>query len=143
MKNGITLSVIVIAVTIMFIIISSATVIGNSAINAANYEEFMSNISRVSDQVNKYILDNKSLPITTYEVISKEMTTEGFAQKLKDNGDNLNDLYVVDMSKLKLSSVKIGSGTVDNKDIFLVAENTGNVYYYKGFKYKNEWFYGL
>lgn len=144
MKNGITLSIIVIAITIMFILISSATVIGTKAINAANYEEFMSKLSRVSDEVNRYMSVNKALPVTaSYEVISKEMITEGFATKLKDNGDDMNDLYVVDITKLTLTSVNIGKGTTEDKDVFIVAENTGNVYYYKGFKYKNKWYYGL
>lgn len=138
-----TLSVIVIAVTIMFIIISSATVIGTAAINAANYEEFMSKLSRVSDEANKYIMANKELPVSSFEVISKEMITEDFATKLVENGDNMNNLYIVDMSKLKLTSVNIGIGSTEDKDVFLVTENTENVYYYKGFKYKNKWYYGL
>lgn len=144
MRNGITLSIIVIAVTIMFIIISSATVIGTKAINAASYEEFMSKLSRVSDEVNRYMSENKEIPVTiSYEVVSKEMITAGFAQNLKDNGDDMNNLYVIDINKLKLASVNIGIGTIEDRDVFLVAENTGNVYYYKGFKYKNRWYYGL
>lgn len=143
MKSGVTLSIVVIAITIMFVIISSATVIGTSAINAASYEEFMSKLSRVSDEVNRYISENKELPITSYEVISKEMITKGFADKLLENEDSMNNLFIVDINKLKLTSVNIGVGTVENKDVFLVAEDTGNVYYYKGFKYKNRWHYGL
>ena len=143
MKNGITLSIIIIAVAIMLIIVSSATVIGTSAINAANYEEFKSQLSRVSDEVNRYYTENKDLPILDYQVVSKEMTTQGFAVEIKALADDMNNLYIVDVSKLKLTSVKIGSGTVEDKDVFLVAEDTGNVYYYKGFKYRNEWFYGL
>ncbi len=143
MKKGVTLSIIVIAVTIMFIIISSATVIGTNSINAAQYEEFLSKISRVSDETNRYMTENKELPITSYEVISKEMMTEALATNLKSNGDDMNNLYIVDITKLKLISVNIGVGIVDDKDIFLVAEETGNVYYYKGFKYKNKWYYGL
>lgn len=143
MKRGMTLSIIIIAVTIMFIIISTSTVIGMRAVNAANYEEYMSNLSRVSDEVNSYLVTNKELPITSYEVISKEMFSEGLSLKLAENDDSMNNLYIVDNSKLNLTSVNIGVGDTFNKDVFLVAEDTGNIYYYKGFKYKNEWFYGI
>ena len=46
MKKGITLTIAVMAVTIMLILITSSTVIGGSAISAANFEKFNSMLTR-------------------------------------------------------------------------------------------------
>lgn len=143
MKKGVTLSILVIAVTIMFMLISSATVVGTKALNSASYEEFKSQISRVLDKSNKYIIEEKELPISSYEVVSKGDISYEFATEISNNGDAMNNLYIVDINKLKLSGLALGNGTVDDKEVFLIAEDTNNIYYYKGFKYKNEWHHGL
>ena len=41
-------------------------------------------------------------------------------------------------SKLNDYNIKKGRGNVENKDVFLVTENTNNVYYLKGFKYRGK-----
>ena len=110
MKKGLSLSTVVIAISIMLILVSSVSVIGSSAITSANFEEYKSNIDRVSDEVNIYITDNGTLPVTNEVVVSK-----------------LNDY-----------NIKKGRGNVENKDVFLVTENTNNVYYLKGFKYRGK-----
>ena len=63
-KSGVTLSVIVIAVVLMVITISSASIIGTRAISTANFEEYKSELNRVSNNVNEYYLSNKKLPVT-------------------------------------------------------------------------------
>ena len=50
MKKGLSLSTVVIAISIMLILVSSVSVIGSSAITSANFEEYKSNIDRVSDE---------------------------------------------------------------------------------------------
>lgn len=142
MKKGITISILVVTVVLMFIIVTTATVIGTRTIQTASYEEFMSKIYRVSNDVNKYVIDNNSLPITS-EIIAKEGLSNAFKEELNKNKDVWNNLFVIDMSKLRTESVNIGKGTIEDMDVFVVAENTNNVYYLKGVKYKGETYYGL
>lgn len=44
---------------------------------------------------------------------------------------------------LEDATIKRGQGTVMDKNVFVVAENTNNVYYIKGFKYKGKVYFGL
>lgn len=135
MKKGVSLLVVIVAVTVMLIIISAATVIGTGAITTANYEEYVSELNRVSDNVNEYYIENKELPVTG-EVVSATSLGNEFLANMKDKGDLEENLYIVDLSKLKDSTIKKGKGNVSDQDIYLVTQNSQNVYYLKGFKYK-------
>lgn len=137
MKKGLSLSTVVIAISIMLILVSSVSVIGSSAITSANFEEYKSNIDRVSDEVNIYVTDNGTLPVTN-EVIAINSLGQDFLNQVKENGDLANKFYLVDISKLNDYNIKKGRGNVENKDVFLVTEKTNNVYYLKGFKYRGK-----
>lgn len=137
MKKGLSLSTVVIAISIMLILVSSVSVIGSSAITSANFEEYKSNIDRVADEVNIYVTDNGTLPVTN-EVIAINSLGQDFLNQVKENGDLANKFYLVDISKLNDYNIKKGRGNVENKDVFLVTENTNNLYYLKGFKYRGK-----
>lgn len=137
MKKGLSLSTVVIAISIMLILVSSVSVIGSSAITSANFEEYKSNIDIVADEVNIYVTDNGTLPVTN-EVIAINSLGQDFLNQVKENGDLANKFYLVDISKLNDYNIKKGRGNVENKDVFLVTENTNNVYYLKGFKYRGK-----
>lgn len=64
MKKGITVSILTVTVTLMIILVSTVSVIGTKSIKTASYEEFLSKVTRVSNSVNKYVIDNKTLPTT-------------------------------------------------------------------------------
>ncbi len=143
-KRGVTTSVIVLAVVIMFIILTTATVVGSRNIDTVHYEEFTSQLNRVSDAVNEYITKNEELPVnSSYEVVGKAGLTEDLTNEITKNGDTNNNLYVIDMNKIDVNNVSKGNGNITDRDIFLVAENTNNVYYYKGYKYRGTLYYGI
>ena len=121
----------------MMILIASVSVIGSSAINSANFEEYKSEIERVANEVNLYITENDTLP-TTNEVISINTLESEFLNSLNENNDISNKLYVVDISKLNDYNLEKGKGTVSDKDVFVVAEDSNNVYYLKGFRYRGK-----
>lgn len=142
MKKGITISMLVVTVVLMFTLVTTATVVGTRTIQTASYEEFLSKIQRVSNDVNKYIVDNNSLP-TTFEIIAKEGLPDGLKAELNRNKDSANNLFVIDMSKLRTESVNIGKGSIEDLDVFIVAENTNNIYYLKGIEYRGNIYYGV
>jgi len=141
-KKGVTTTVVVLAVVIMFIILTTATVTGSRNIDTVNYEEYMSQLTRVANGVNEYVVKNNELPVTG-QIVAKANLTEDLTNELTENGDLNNDLYVVDISKLDVNNVNKGTGTIDDRDIFLVAENTNNIYYYKGYKFRGTMYYGV
>ena len=142
MKRGITISILVVTVVLMFILVTTATVVGTRTIQTAAFEEFSSKLVRVSNDVNKYVVDNAKLP-TTSEIIAKEGLPDGLKAELNKNNDATNNLFVIDMTKLRTESVNIGKGSVEDMDVFIVAENTNNVYYLKGVEYRGVTYYGV
>ena len=137
MKKGLSLSTVVIAISIMLILVSYVSFIGSSSITSDNFFEYKSYIVRVSVVVNLYVTDNGTLPVTN-EVIAINSLGQDFLNQVKENGDLANKFYLVDISKLNDYNIKKGRGNVENKDVFLVTENTNNVYYLKGFKYRGK-----
>lgn len=137
MKKGVSLVTVIIAVSVMMVLISSVSVIGSSAISSANFEEYKSTIERVANEVNIYVNENNSLPVTN-EIVSINSLGDDFLSDVKEKNDLSNKFYVVDVSKLNDYNIEKGKGSVSDKDVFLVTENTNNVYYLKGFKYRGE-----
>lgn len=143
-KRGVTTTVIILAVVIMFIILTTATIIGSRNIETVNYEEYVSQLNRVSDAVNEYFIQNETLPTNSAnEIIAKASLPDALKNELTKNQDLDNNLYVVDMSKITVNNVNKGTGDSLNRDVFLVAENTNNIYYYKGYKYRGMLYYGV
>ena len=133
-KKGISMVVLLVAVFIMIVLVSSAIVLGSRSITTANFEEYQSEISRVSDLVNIYKIENGSLPITG-EVLDPKSISYDFINEANMAGDEFNKLFVIDMKLLNNTTINIGNGNAQNKDAFVVSENTNNIYYIKGFKF--------
>ena len=142
MKRGVTVSTLSIAIAIMLILVSVSSVAGIRAIKTAAYEEFTSKMLRLLDDVNIYVKKNGNLPVKN-EIVSRAGMNSTLVALLTNNGDANNTLYVIDLDKLTTESINMGEGTTENLDVFLVAENTLNVYYLKGFEYKGERYYGF
>lgn len=136
MKKGVTLSIVLIAIVIMITIITTASVVGSNAISTANFEDFKSNVSRAADAVNEYYLSNSTLPVTN-EIVAADSVSNELRQLLSKRGDINSKLYVVDMNKIEDSTIEKGRGTLSNKDVYIVAEETLNVYYLKGYTYRS------
>ena len=142
MKKGVTMSVVIIAVVIMLILITSATVVGSTSISTANYEDFKSMVTRVSNDINEYYVKNKELPVRN-EVIAADSLPETLKAEVEKRGDKNKKLFVVDMTNINDATVTIGRGSSSSEDIFLVSEDSQNVYYLKGHEYKKVRYYGV
>ena len=142
MKKGVTMSVVIIAVVIMLILVSAATVVGTNSISTANYEDFRSMITRVSNDVNEYYVSNNELPVKN-EVVATDSLSESLKAEVEKKGDTNKKLFVVDMAKINDATVTIGRGNTSSEDIFLVSEDSQNIYYLKGYEYKKVRYYGV
>ena len=140
MKRGVSLIVVSVAVVVMLILVSSASVIGINSVATANFEKYLDEIERVNNFVNEYYTKNKKLPIKN-QVISKESLGNDFCNEITKNGDIDNNLFVIDMSLLNVPNITRGAGTIEDGNIFLVTENTNTIYYMGGFSYKSKEYY--
>lgn len=142
MKKGVSMIVLTVAISVMVVLITSSVIVGSTAIKTAQYEEFLSQVSRTADSVNQYIVKNEKLP-TDGTIVSGNSLGENFLAELKTKNDLNNKLYLIDVNLLEDATIKRGQGTVMDKNVFVVAENTNNIYYIKGFKYKGKVYFGL
>ena len=134
-KRGVTFSVVIVAIVIMLILVSSASVIGTRSISTANFEEYKSEIGRVHNDVNAYYIKNKTLPVKNEIIDISSLDTE-FKSILNQNGDNTSSLYVVDVALLEDATIKNGKGTVVTKDVYLVSSQNQNIYYHLSYFYQ-------
>lgn len=139
-KRGVTLLVVLTATIVMLIIMTSAAVIGAGAISSANLEEYKNGISRVQDNINEYYLEVGSLPVLN-EVVAPNSLGSDFYEAVALNSDENNKLYVVNVALLSNDTIRNGRGTLKNQDVYLVAENTHNVYYVGGFSNRGKIYY--
>ncbi len=141
-KNGISMMMLVISVSVMMVIITSASVIGINSVNTANFEEYKSVLDRISDDVNYYYIQNETLPVKNIDgmetIDAKSISSEFYTQVISF-GDENNKLYVIDLEKLEDSTIN----SSDKENIYVVAENSHNVYSIIGFKYKSKVYYKI
>lgn len=140
LKEGVTFSVVMVAIVLILIVISSASIVGSKAIATANFEEFKSEVQRVSDNVNEYYVKNEVLPLKTAIFNLDDFDADFRSLVISKEGAN-PALYVVDISAIKDTTIKNGNGDVNSKDVYLVSEKTQNVYYLAGFKYNGTTYY--
>lgn len=141
-KRGITTSILLVAIVIMAILIGTASVVGSNAIKTANFENFKSEISRVSDMVNSYSVKNGNLPIRN-EIVAVDSMSSDLKSAILSKGDVNENFYVVDVEKLNDSTISLGKGSYASSDVFLVTETTQNIYYLKGYIYNSKIYYNL
>ena len=140
-KQGVTVSTLAIAVAVMLIIATSVSVVGIRSINTANFDDYASKLKRVADATLEYIDSKKEIP-TTGEIVTLDGLPQDLITELTNNNDMGSNLCVVDLNQLDVVS-NIGNGTVQNSDVYVVSEDTNNIYYLKGKEYKGTTYYGL
>ena len=140
-KKGISMVILIVAIIVMRILVSSAIVMGARSMTNANFEEYQSVIARVSDLVNIYYMENGKLPITG-EVLDPKSISYDFVNEVNKSNDEFNKLYVIDMKLLNNATIDIGKQSVESRDAFVVSENTNNIYYIEGFKFEGKVVHG-
>ncbi len=143
-KSGITVAVLVVAMAIMAIVLSTAVITGASSLKKASLDKFKSQYYRVEEAVALYYDEKGEYPLYKDADSTIEINVESLEPSIKNEieakSDYASTFYVLDMPKLLISNVDIGNtlGTTEiisgKKDVFLINNISGNVYYYSGLK---------
>ena len=150
-KSGISLVVLVVTIIVLLIISSSVLYISADASNNAKLMSLASDLQQVEDLITEYYLTNNELPIVN-EAIYDEATLVSSIEKgqndlLKEitmNGDKDCLFLKVDLSKLNIDSTSRGlQQNGDESDIFVISQNTFNVYYLRGQKVGKKYYFSL
>jgi len=128
--------VILILVIIIMAILASAVVTNiDLGEDIRNYQYMRADIELLEAKVMTYYNQRGTIP-TTGELIE--------ASSILGDQKNLNDnenYYRIDISKLYNVTLNYGGGTEENKDIYIINEQSHNVYYLKGTEYEGKTYY--
>lgn len=137
MKKGMTFITAGIAVVIMLILATTATVAIVNVSNDTTLTKFATEIAYVQEAVNNYHDKNNEYPVNNS--VSVDLSQVNARDKVQFNLEEVNDntilLYEIDYSKLGNIEIVYGNKSDnDLRDIYAVSKNTGKVYYLKGVK---------
>ncbi len=154
LKKGVTMSVMLVAVSLMSVLASTAIIYGTSSINMANKAKYESILDIVQENTNLYFEREEVYPVCMEngrEVLVGTATLDkDFKNEILANGDTQEFLNVLDIKKLKIPSIELGNiqfnkdnnisvdEQLKTKDVFLISQESGNVYYMAGFKFKGK-----
>lgn len=134
-KKGISMVVLIATITIMLILITTATIAGTTTANNSKKIAFASEISSIESAVKNYASVNDSTyPIKSSVVLDISGAKNEIAQF---NDENISSnytvvLYEIDYEKINITSLKYGNLKQDSNDEYLISLKTGKVYYAKG-----------
>lgn len=125
-QKGITLAMLLI--TIIIIAILGSVVISNMDIGTdiRNYNYMIADIELLESKIMTYYNKKGGIPTTG------NLVTVSFSGSSRDN----ENYYQIDISQLYNITLNYGGGTVDNGDIYIINEQSHNVYYLKGVEYE-------
>lgn len=149
-KKGISLIVLVITIIVMGILASVVVFISADSVNNSKIAAFSTDLTEIEDLIDEYYLNNNALPIvegTTYTKAQVVALITNGADSLSDeitsNGDDSSSFYEVDLSKLPIDDSASGNKNDDETDVYLVSSQNFNVYYLKGKKIANVYYFSL
>ena len=126
-QKGITLVVLIITVVVLSILLGVTITNGDIGTDVRNYNYMRADIELLESKIMVYYNENGSLP-TTGTQITNAGTILGTQASSRDNAN----YYQIDISKLYNITLNYGGGTVENQDIYVVNEQSHEVYYLKG-----------
>lgn len=157
LKKGISLIALLITILVMMLLATVAVLSVHNSVDNTNIIDFMSDLQKIQDETQSYhILQGKYPTIDNKEVMTQN---EIFAVTDSDKRDNLraemeqnkdyvengkNKFYTIDLSKINVTQTKRGiRRDSDEKDIYLISELTGKVYYLNGLETKDNVYFSI
>lgn len=139
-NKGITMIVLSIAIIILAIVTSMLTYYSSDAIDIKNLNNMYNDIELLSQKVSLYFYENEKIPILVKYTDAAEKLNEQ-----KSNLDN-NIYYVIDLNKLenlelnygkefkkvKNNYIDVDFDITDYNDLYIINEQSHNIYYIKG-----------
>lgn len=143
-NKGITMITLIIAIIIMLVISSTLIYNANNAAKTRVLNNMYSDIQVLKDKIDLYYSSYEALPI-----IKTEYTNTSNIIGINQNDGN--KYYVIDLEILENLTLNYGEGYKEFKttlssnivDIYIVNEQSHNVYYVKGIKLDNNTYYTI
>ncbi len=141
MKKGISLVSLIIVIVVMVILAGIVVVTGLDSNENITIDTFALELLDVQNGVDEYYYRYEKYPSGNEYIldVTKVESLDQFAEEdVVENGINFK---IVDLSLIGIKSTEFGSG--EGKDIYVLSEKTGIVYYLEGVTYENKIYYTL
>lgn len=134
-QAGITLTILMITIVVLSILVTIVVRHVDTGTDLRNYNYMKADIDLLYSKIMTYYNENNSIP-TTGDAFNAKTTLGGQASS-RDN----DNYYQIDLSQLYNITLNFGGGTLQNGDIYIVNEQSHEVYYFKGVVVDNEKYY--
>ncbi len=135
MKKGITLVSVLIAVAVIFILVTSITISGISTVNNSKKMSLSSEIAMLKNASDSYKIKNDGeYPISDALLLDVSNVSSNSINQFSDETieDNKILLYQIDYNKISVGDLKYGKLKNGDNDTYVISKKTGKVYYAKG-----------
>lgn len=126
--------VIIVLFVILLIIILEIFMYIKHGIELSNLNNMYKDIEILEDKIDIYYLNNKKLPIDTNLV--KE-----FNCSINPNDNEV--YYEIELEKLDNINLTYGKRKQNDKDIYIINEQSHTIYYYSGIEYENKRYFTI
>ena len=135
-QRGVTLIILVITIIIIAILTGAAIRKMDTGKDIRNYNYMCADIELLKNKVLAYYNENGIATITRTSF--NEKSTIGSQASARDN----DNYYAIDLNKLYNITLNYGGGTASNGDIYIVNEQSLEVYYLNGVDFEGITYYG-
>lgn len=144
-KKGVTIIALGIAIIVMGMLVGLVSISISDLITETQVKEFASELHQLEYLVREYkTINNGNMNFTSHTISTSDISSE-FLEQISEETitDNTVTLYVVDFEKIDAMDTNYGRQEEGSNDIYLVSQETGNVYYKLGFDYDEKIYYTL
>lgn len=135
-QKGITLVILIVTIVILAILASVTIMNFDSGTDIRNYNYMCADIELLKNKVLVYYNNNKTLPTIGDPIANVKSTIQGQATS-RDN----DNYYQIDLRKLSNVTLNYGGGNVSDKNIYVINEQSHEIYYFKGTAYEGTIYY--
>lgn len=135
-QKGITLVILIITIVILAILASVTIVHFDSGTDIRNYNYMCADIELLENKILVYYNHYNALPTKGNTIANAAEMLQGQAST-RDNGN----YYEIDISKLLNITLNYGGGDITDKNIYIINEQSHEVYYLKGMEYEGNTYY--
>lgn len=140
-QRGITLITLIITIVLLIIITATIAINSHTSLELSNLTKLENDIQALNDRVAAYYVKTGTLPVTE-ETYTKSELEELITGISINDGDTY---YTIDLSKLSNITLNYGKryNDVESQDKYIINQDTHNIYYLNGIEYQGEKYYTL
>lgn len=129
-QKGVTLIMLMIVIVILAILATIVIANVDTGADIRNYNYMRADIELLESKIMVYYNKNGEIPIKGDKITSPELHGQ---ESAKDN----SNYYEINVNLLNNVTLNYGGGTLANNDIYIINEQSHEVYYLKGAVYED------